>query len=468
MNNIQNLHSGSPTLQGLLTLAREALIAQQGAIGVLSHNVANANTDGYSRQRANVATRIPIDGNPGQFGTGVQIDQIQRLADEYLTDRVRYETASLARWESQQEDLAQIEEVFSEMSDHGLSNALNEFWLAWESLANDPEGVSSRVTLTSKAQTLAGEFRSAATELGKMQEQMNVRLRELVPQINSLSRQIADLNRQISSALSRGQNPNDLMDERDRYLNELSEIVGGSIQRQNDGSISVYVAGEVLVQGDRVREVGWVEEAANGKSGLSLIWRDSGNAFRADDGEIFEKINVRDEVIADTLAELDILANSLRDRVNTLHLAGIGLDGSTNNLFWRSDTSGAIDLEVAGEILGSPEKIAASRSGAPGANDLAHDVFDLQDEEVFQGGSLSFSEYYRRTISKIANESSEAEVRLEAATSGLQQAENWRQNTSGVNLDEEMANMLLLQRSYTATARVLKQTDEMITNLLSL
>lgn len=254
MNTINGNNRSLTTLQGLLTMARDALIAQQGAMTVMGNNVANANTPGYSRQRADLGTGISLYGNPGQFGTGVTLDSIRRVSDRFNNERLRQENGAFARWDNQRQDLIQVEEIFAELSDYGLSNVLDQFWIAWEDLSIDPDGVNSRVNVVSKGQQLADTFHDVASGLLGLQEEKNLQIRSQVGQINTLAQHLADLNGRIVVAQSRGQNPNDLLDERDRYLNELTSLVGGSIQIQEDGSIDFYVGSDILVQ-----ETGYVK-----------------------------------------------------------------------------------------------------------------------------------------------------------------------------------------------------------------
>ncbi|HEB85212.1 MAG TPA: flagellar hook-associated protein FlgK, partial [Bacteroidetes bacterium] len=298
--------------------------------------------------------------------------------------------------------------------------------------------------------------------------QMNFELREIGNQINSLAQRIAQLNEQIYEAKARKQNPNDLLDQRDKLVQELSRLTGATVEVESNGSATVYIGRDVLVHRNTVREVYWKQNAERGKGGGDLTWRDNDQALQIDGGVAYGKLVVRDDAVPEALSDLDELADTLRDRVNELHLQGIGRDGSTGTLFWRADTSGAVGIEVNPDLLISPERLAASTVSATGDNALAHQMFELQFEEEFNGGKTAFNDFYHGIVTRIGNRVQEASAREEAASAGLEQAKTWQQHISGVNLDEEMANMVQLQHAYTAAARVTSAVDELITTLLQM
>ncbi|HEB84562.1 MAG TPA: hypothetical protein ENI92_06125, partial [Bacteroidetes bacterium] len=166
MSTISGNHYSSPTLQGQLKMARDALLAQQTAMSVLSHNVANVNTEGYHRQRAIMESRTPLDGHPGQIGGGVNVQRIERLADTFAEQQVRMESGTVGRWQAQRDGMMQVEQVFGENRDYALSGALDEFWNSWEDFANDADSITSRLNVIARGQNLARAFRQTAEQLG--------------------------------------------------------------------------------------------------------------------------------------------------------------------------------------------------------------------------------------------------------------------------------------------------------------
>ncbi|MBZ0265085.1 flagellar hook-associated protein FlgK [bacterium] len=468
MSSIRNLHNGAPSLQNLLTMARDVLMAQQSSMSVIGNNVSNVNTPGYSRQRTAMGTRPALDGNPGQFGTGVSVTEIERISDAFIVDRVRYEHSSMGRWQSQYESMMEVEQVLGEIGQGGISDALDNFWLAWEELANQPDDRAPRLNLISRSEQLSSTLQGAARNLNDMQARMNRELRSHGDDINRMASEVARLNREISTAQIRGQNPNQLLDERDRVLNELSTIAGVTVEFQDNGSANVYIGRSVLVMDDRTREINWLPENGIGKDGGNLYWADNNQAVEFEEGEAFAKIQMRDVHIPQALADLDDLANTIRDRVNELHLQGVGRDGSLNNYFWDPNGEGADDLQISQHIIENPDRIAASRISPTGDNALAHEIFELQQAAVLENGTMSFSDFYHQTVSRVATNVQDAEIRMASAAAGLEQAETWREQVSGVSIDEEMANLLLVQRSYSATSRVLRQADEMISTVLAM
>lgn len=461
-------HKATATLQGQLMMARDALKAQQQAMSVVGHNVSNIQTEGYTRQRVVFTPNTGIDGNPGQIGMGARIAEIQRMSNEFVDNQVRYETGSLGHWESQRDGLMMIEEVLSEVESNALSSAMDEYWNAWEDLANDADSITARINLIERAETMARAFQTPAEGIGKIRETMNIDLQTFVSEINDAAARIANLNSQITAAVTRGQSPNDLMDQREQLIQKLSRIIGITVQNDTNGSVSIYIGSDILVARDSVREVYWQDNAEKGKSGGDMAFRDTDSLLNIVDGEAYGKIFVRDEAALTALDDLNLLANTIRDEVNALHETGISLDGTTGNRFWRNDMSGAIDLQVAEDLYLNPEKVATSAVSSTGDSSLAHQIFDLQFNKYFNNGESDISDYYRGTVARVGTLVRHATDQADASVAAVEQAENWRQHYSGVNLDEEMANMIAYQRIYMAAAKVLTQVDEMIRGAMSL
>ncbi|MDP8207697.1 MAG: flagellar hook-associated protein FlgK [Candidatus Electryonea clarkiae] len=464
MNQIEK--AATVPLHGQMKMTRDSLIAIQRSMGVIANNVSNLDTEGYHRQLALLEDRDPMNTNPGMTGSGLKFAGIERMIESYAENQMREESSASGRWEAQRNELQHVEEVFSEINSFSISGALDEFWDAWQDLANDVDSVSARTNVLSKAQNLAYAFHETTRGLERVQESINLDLGQLSNKINTLAANIAAYNQEIITSTNRGQSPNTFMDKRDLLIQELSSLTGATVQQDDNGSMTVYIGNEVLVHREEAREVGWLDDAGKGKSGGDLIWSDSTNLLTFDGGSALGKLNVRDEVIPEAFDDLNLVATTLRDRINDLHSDGIGMDKSTGNAFWREDTVGSIDLEVNSILINNPEKVAASRISSTGDNSLANDMYELQYEQAFVNGRVNFSEFYQGTVSRIGNDVEYADTRSEASQAALEQAENYQQQISGVNLDEEMANMLAFNRTYTASGRMLMKLDEMTTVIL--
>lgn len=232
------------------TVASRGLNVQQGAINTTAHNIANANTVGYSRQRAVIETTRPFGGmskfdscGPGQIGTGAQITSIMRIRDTFIDYQVRNETSKLGNYQVTSEFLSQIEDIFGEPSDSGIQTLFSEFYSSFQELAKTPDKTSARTVALQKASALADALNHTYTQLEKKMTDAQELLQQNVTDINSMLDQINDLNQQISKVSAVGQTPNDLMDRRDVLLDNLSSMFGITIEKDVRETINLKVEG---------------------------------------------------------------------------------------------------------------------------------------------------------------------------------------------------------------------------------
>lgn len=232
------------------TVASRGLNVQQGAINTTAHNIANANTVGYSRQRAVIETTRPFGGmskfdscGPGQIGTGAQITSIMRIRDTFIDYQVRNETSKLGNYQVTSEFLSQIEDIFGEPSDSGIQTLFSEFYSSFQELAKTPDKTSARTVALQKASALADALNHTYTQLEKKMTDAQELLQQNVTDINSMLDQINDLNQQISKVSAVGQTPNDLMDRRDVLLDNLSSMFGITIEKDARETINLKVEG---------------------------------------------------------------------------------------------------------------------------------------------------------------------------------------------------------------------------------
>lgn len=232
-----------------INIGLRGLQAQQKGLEVSSHNIANANSPGYTRQRAvmQASTPFPVPAlnrpvGPGQLGTGVEVAMIDRIRDAFLDGQIRSETASLGRWEELSKALEQAEIVFMEPGETGLATLLDQFWNSWQELSKYPESAPVRTTVVETANALAEALRHTHTQLTQIQDDIDTSMGILVDQVNTLADQIAKLNKQIVAVKLAGDQPNDLLDQRDRLLDELSGVVNIQVKEQEDGSVTVTLA----------------------------------------------------------------------------------------------------------------------------------------------------------------------------------------------------------------------------------
>jgi len=458
-------------INGILNIAKGALSAQQTAIDVTGHNIANVNTDGYSRQRATLVTNEPASSSSGQMGTGVKVGEIKRIHDRFLGHQITAENQNLGRWEAQKGGLQQLEMVLDDSAGYGLSEPMGAFWDAWQDLSNNASGATERLVLSAKGQALATTFNTLYSDLKGLQADVDANIEGIVIEINRITDQIADLNKQIAQIEDKAQNANDLRDKRDLLLNELAYMVDVTSSEASDGSVTVALSsGRPLVQNDR----SWNLSTEDNASGFEdIMWHDGGG--NAEDisntisgGNLKGWIELRDVLIPGYLTSLDALANKIAEAVNSLHVEGFGLDGSTGNQFFNGTS--ASDMAVNPNVVADVNLIAAagSASGLPGDNTMAIAIANVQNEFTMAGDTTTFDGFYNAMISDLGTVVQEAVSRFDDETAMVDQLRSYRESVSGVSLDEEMVNLIQFQYAYEAAARLIATVDELMQTIITM
>jgi flagellar hook-associated protein 1 FlgK len=458
------------TLGGILNTGREALLAQQLAMEILGHNTANVNTAGFSRRRVELTTApASVSGNGWIYGSGVAVENIGRIRDAVLDKQFRVTNSILGYWTQCEDSSQKVEEVFNEFGDGAISDNLQAFWDAWQDLANDPESLATRTNLVTRAQTLASSLNRVHDGLIAKRQELDDTLVQQVNDVNQITAEIATLNVQIVNAEVDGGEASDLRDRRDLLLDKLSGYLSISTHEQEDGAVNVYLGGQILVQVDHAEALGLAASSDENMTLHRVVWQGSGQAVNLGDGSLKATITARDQTIPEALAKLDTFALTLAQEVNSRHVTGYGLTGTNGINFWNPDTTGAGDIAVDASIIADPRLIAtASTADSPGDNSIALLIGQLQTEHVLDGGISSLGTYYTNLVAGIGSLSSAATEQRTTEESAVNLLEQRRQSVSGVSMDEEMTNLIMVQKSYEAAAKVISTVDEMIQTVLAL
>ncbi|MEP7347562.1 MAG: flagellar hook-associated protein FlgK, partial [Gemmatimonadaceae bacterium] len=235
------------SLGSLLSVARNALTAQQAAIQTTSHNIANAQTAGFSRQRPELSTNYPLVMSFGSVGTGVQIANITRARDSFLDTSFRREAASTEGYGMTHDLMSEIEAIMNEPSDTALASTLDAFWNSWADLSNNPGSVIAQGVVKQRGTQVAYMFNTNATRIAETVSRSRDRLVQNVNEVNGLTDKVAILNAEILGVEASGNQAPDLRDQRDRLADQLSQLGVSRTEIQKDGTLSVYIGGISLV-----------------------------------------------------------------------------------------------------------------------------------------------------------------------------------------------------------------------------
>lgn len=343
----------------ILSTGVSGLLAFQRGLATTSQNIAHAATEGYSRQRVELSAREPQGFGSGFVGRGVDVTSVVRLYDMLAVNQLRAANSELGRLATYSGLAARVDDLLAD-PDNGVNAALQRFFSAWQDVASNPSSTTARQLLLSQAQTLAERFRSTAAELDQLEADINGQLTARVNEINSLATGIADLNLKIetASATYGGQPPNDLLDERDRLIARLSELVNVSTVTDPDGSINVFIGnGQTLVLRNFAAQLATAPDPLDA-SQLAVLYRGGGVSQVVTDfitgGEVGGLLGVRAEVIDASRRELGLIATSLAYAINEQQAAGLDLYGALGGaMFAVAPPTATPGLTNAGSATGS-------------------------------------------------------------------------------------------------------------------
>ena len=464
-----------------LIIGRDAVIANQRAIEITGHNIANVNTPGYSRQRLMLQAKDPIETGLGMVGTGVTAFGVERIYDCFLGDQINNAAQDLGKWEAQKNVLSRVEIVFDEASGFGLNNAFNEYWNAWQDLANNPGGHTERTILLAKGENLANQFNTMYADLVEVQNDIDAGVSATVDEINILSSQIADLNDKIVSIEATEHSANDYRDERDRLLKELSGLIDFTYTEAGDGRVTVTLGdGTDLVEAPTVANPSGTNTLyatdTTGDGSLNIAWSDPAGANIDADisgGKIRGLLDVRDDsdFIPGYLMKLNDLATSLIADVNAVHAGGYGLDDTVSRGFFAGTDASDISIDPA--IVGNVNNIAAAQTASGGAglsgdNTNALAIANLQGSLTMSGNTANYNDFYSSLVSEVGIDMQQTDQRYDYQSAMAAQLDNYRESISGVSLDEEMVNLIKYQHAYDAAAKLISTIDEMLQTLINM
>ncbi|MBC7319923.1 flagellar hook-associated protein FlgK [bacterium] len=459
-----------------LEIARRALFVNRSLIDVTSHNVANANTEGYSRQEGVVVATPPVSlPSIGFVGTGSELSYIRRVRSEFLDIQYRDENRIKGYWDELKSSLEELEYIMGEPSDNGLASIMDSFWNSWQELSINPESMSVRGSLKEQAQTLISLLAHLRSELILQREQLDKDLEIQVDTINDIAVQIGALNEEIKRAYIRGQSPNDLLDKRDLLLDKLSELIDFDVTINEVGEAIINIRDHLLVG---INNTVYRMTVSIGK----ILWEDGIDVYLGNEqGKLSGIIYIRDNIIGIVddrgyqyetgyLSVIDKLTSVLYERINELHRSGYGLDNTTGiDFFTLVDTNKGINannIKINDLILQDLNKIAtASSLDTPGDGSNALRIAKVREEFLIDG-SFTVGDYWKNQVSMLGIISQRAGLISENQKRLVDAISSRREEVSGVSIDEEVINMIKYQQAFSAASRILTTLDEMLSILI--
>lgn len=452
------------SISSLTNIAQSALLAQETAIQVTGQNIANAQTPGYSRQRLALSASTPNNTPNGVLGTGVSITSITRSRDALLDQQYRTQSAPSSSYQERSTLLGQIQDVYGEPSTTGLASTMDNFFNSWSELASNPADASAKAVVQQAGAQLASTFNNYATQLSNIAANTRTGLTASIAQLNTLTSQIASMNSQITAASSAGASPNDLMDQRDALLDQLSQMVSITVSGNKDGSDQVNIGGIQLVNGTAATSLSL-------GSGIPLtISTGNGDVLPASGGQIGAMLTVANVDLPAAQNGLDALASSIITDVNTQHAAGWSPPAGTGVDFFDASPANATaqNMRLSATVAADSSTIATgTTANAAGDNSIALAIAGLQNFSPSAAGN-SFSGAYTSLVTSVANAKNASDSSSTVYQTLQQQANTQRQSVSGVNTDEELTSMIAQQQAYVAAAKLVETIQAISAALLAI
>lgn len=456
-----------------LNIASNALKTQTAVLNVTAHNVANAETPGYSRQTV-VVSSIADQSSRGlrssstlSIGNGVEAREVMRSRFALYDSIFRNENQNLNDNIKTEELMNQVELLFDEPSERGLSQTINDFFNGWQEVANDPQNTAARESLRSYGEELAARLNRLYTQLDVLREDIDNEVATIPGTINEITSEIASLNVSIRAAESQNASANDLRDKRDYLVDQLSDYVDVRAIEQSDGTYTVIIGSQVVVEHeDQMNLVTVSQMSGEGGSMRTSISSAEGIEYFPQKGKLGSLIRFRDEYIGEIQDKLNVFTEALVNAVNYEHSYGYGLDGSTNLNFFNPQNTKAFNIEISNDIA-DVRKIAASGDGTYGDNSNALRVNDIKDVTVINN-QYTLSQYYNALVSSIGILAREAQASRMNEELLVTQVDNLREGIKGVDIDSELIQMITSQRLYQGASRLVVVLDSMLEATISM
>ena len=564
---------------GMLGTAITGLQAFQRSLETTSHNIANVNTEGYSRQRVDLVTSKEQMIGVGYLGTGVSINNISRSYDQFITTQLRSSTAAYGDVDKYSQLASQVDDIMADPA-VGMEPAIKNFFNAVNEAADDPSSIPARQVLLSETEILTSRFDTMSSRFQQIREQINTDMVVMTDEITSLAKNIANLNVQIANAqgqASGDQQPNDLLDKRDTALNQLAELVDISVVPGNSNMVSVFMGkGQVLVLDTFANQV-LTKPTIFDPSKLDVVIKTTSGTeeivtTQVTGGALAGTLRFREEILDPAQQQLGSVAASIAMEFNNIHETGFDLDGNAGELFFKGQGMGTTPIPVAvsttnsvgssitvmfdktnissidfsdyqldvgvgpvyslirsadntsitltdsgggvliatapdkspgitinsvgltagdtflirptftaastiGQNITDPRKLALATNKSPddsytikgpmpGDNRNGLLLAALENKQGMLGGTTSFQGGYGLVVSEVGVLTSSAQIATAAQEALLNNAKDAWGNVSGVNLDEEAANLIKFQQSYQAAAQMISVSNNLFDSLI--
>jgi flagellar hook-associated protein 1 FlgK len=465
-------------LFGTLDMGARALSVQQEQMAVTGQNLSNANNAAYSVQTLNVTASTPLETPIGDEGTGIDATSITSASDPYLNSQIQAQDSLTSSLTAQQTGLENAQAYLDEQitstgssatpdSPNGLASSLSTLFDSFSAMENDPSSLPLQQTAVQSAQNLSTQFQQISSQLSGVRDDLNSSIQSEVTDSNQDLATIASLNKQIVEAESSGGTANDLVDQREATLEDLSNQINITTSTESNGAVNVNIGNVAMVTGvTQTDSLGTFDASGNGQLVLQANSAPGTELTGLSGGNIYGNITARDGALADLQTGVNTLASQLITNVNSIYSQGYDANGNTGqDLFTGTDAS---DIGVNSSLVGDPSEFQYSSTGATGDNGTVSALAALGSQNIAGLSNQTFSGNYAQTVTDLGSAISSVNDQLDTNQSVSQMLTSQRASTAGVSLDSQMTDLIQYQKAYEASAELVTTVNEMLQTVISM
>lgn len=468
-------------IHAMMDIGKRSMMNSQTALQTSGHNIANKSTEGFSRQRVDIQTNVPIGSGNLRYGMGSKTAAVTRINNPYLERQIGNERSLGGFYDGKAEAMSRVEQVYNEQQNKGLNQFVADFFGSIQEMANNPESLATRTQVRETADFLTKDFKRVHTQLTEITRDLDQQIVSQLDEVNGMAKEIANLNEKIQQVELSGGQANDERDRRELLLKQVGERINIRWAEGADSTVTVTAGtSALLVAGYDAKTLiakPTSETATKGEGNVDIFYLSKEGAEPVTitpqivGGKIGGALEVRDKVIAELLGDVDKMAYSLAANMNEVHREGFNAYNQTGGEFFEMPAQlrhASANLRVSAGILDDVGRIAAGASPAsPGDARVAIRMARLQQDKAINGDN-TFDEFYNSVVGKVGIQARRAETASETQRDIVKQMTNIRESISGVSLDEEATKLIEYQKSFDASARLIRTADEMFDTVLNL
>lgn len=468
-------------IHGMMDIGKRSMMNSQTALQTSGHNIASKSVEGFSRQRVEQQTNVPTGSGKLRYGMGAKAAAVTRVNNPYLERQLGKERSAGGYFDGKADALGRVEQVYNEQANKGLNQFISDFFSSLQEMANNPESLATRTQVRETADFLTKDFKRVHSQLDEITRDLDQQIVSQVEEVNQMTKEVATLNEKIQQVELSGGHANDERDRRELLVKQIGDRINIKWAEGEDTSVTITAGNSALLvagyDAKKIEARRTPETEKKGEGNVDLFYYNAEKATpvlvteQITGGRIGGLLEVRDKNITELMSDVDNMAYTFAESFNEAHRSGFDVYNRTGRDFFKMPTDvrhASANLKVENDILEDVGRIAAGASSkSPGDNRVVLRMVRLQQDKMMDGGN-TIDEFYNSVVGKVGIQARRASTASETQRDIVKQMGNIRESISGVSLDEEATKLIEYQKSFDASARLIRTADEMFDTVLNL